>query len=108
MGGVLLRRGQSSSDQTPARFRVAAGRVGLTVRRGMGLDEIARQFAALPPPERALFSAMVRAHDVFNGPKWREEIARRNRAIEAGTGVRVVNATEVLAAKAAEKETPNG
>ena len=67
----------------------------------MGLDDLARQFAALSPHEQALFRAMIRAHEVFNSPSWREEIARRNRAVEAGRGVRVVNATEVLAARSA-------
>jgi hypothetical protein len=67
----------------------------------MGIEELARQYAALPPPERAVFAAMVRAHELFNTPTWREEIARRNRAIEGGSGVRVFNATEVEAVRAA-------
>jgi len=65
----------------------------------MGIDNLARQFAALPPHERALFASMVRAHGVFNNAAWRAELARRNRALDAGSGVRVVNATEVLAAR---------
>ncbi len=70
----------------------------------MGIDDLARQFAALPAQERALFAAMVRAQAVFNSPHWRTEIARRNRAIEAGKAVRVVNVTEVLAQKTAAAE----
>lgn len=72
----------------------------------MGIDELARHYAALPPPERALFAAMVRAHELFNTPAWREEIARRNRAVESGKGVRVFNATEVATARAEGRESP--
>lgn len=65
----------------------------------MGIDELARQFAALPPHERALFTAMVRAHETFNNAHWKAELARRNRAVDSGNAVRVVNASEVLAQK---------
>ena len=67
----------------------------------MGIDELARQFAALPPAERALFAAMVRAHEVFNIHTWRAEIASRHRAVDAGKAVRVALATEALTGKAA-------
>jgi hypothetical protein len=69
-------------------------------RMGMSIDELARHYLALPPPERARFAAMVRAHEVFGTPTWREEIARRHRAIDAGNGVRVFNATQAEAVKA--------
>lgn len=74
---------------------------GAYVPRRMGIDDLARHFAALPPYERALFASMVRAYGVFNNAAWRAELARRNRALDAGSGVRVVNATEVLAARTA-------
>jgi hypothetical protein len=55
----------------------------------MELADLTRAYHALPPQEQALFAAVVRAHQVFNGVEWKLELARRHAALDAGREVTV-------------------
>jgi hypothetical protein len=61
------------------------------------LSEVTRAYHALPPPEQALFAAIVRAHRSFNGVEWKLELARRHAAIDAGREVSIDSVEVFLA-----------
>lgn len=53
----------------------------------MDVDALIKAYHALPAVEQSMFAAAVRAHQVFNTPEWRDEIARRNKQIDQGDSV---------------------
>ena len=55
----------------------------------MDVDALIKAYHALPAVEQSMFAAVIRAHQVFNTPEWRSELARRNQQIDHGTGVRL-------------------
>lgn len=50
----------------------------------MDVDALIKAYNALSAVEQSMFAAIVRAHQVFNSPEWREELARRNQQIDKG------------------------
>lgn len=63
---------------------IAAESANPTLSKHMGLSDLLKSYHALPPGDRAVFAAMVRAHQVFNGPAWKQELARRHQLIDDG------------------------
>lgn len=55
--------------------------------RNMDVDALIKAYTALPAVEQSVFAAMVRSHQVYNTPEWRDELARRNQQIDRGAGV---------------------
>jgi len=53
----------------------------------MDVDALIKAYNALPVVEQSMFAAVVRGHQVFNAPEWREELARRHQQIDRGTSV---------------------
>ncbi len=53
----------------------------------MDVDALIKAYNALSAVEQSVFASVVRAHQVFNSPEWREELARRNQQIDKGAGV---------------------
>jgi len=51
----------------------------------MDVDALIKAYHTLPAVEQSMFAAVVRAHQVFNTPEWREELARRHQQMDRGT-----------------------
>jgi len=62
----------------------------------MEVYALIKAYNALPAVEQSMFAAVVRAHQVFNTPEWREEIARRHQQIDRGTGVTLATVERVI------------
>jgi hypothetical protein len=53
----------------------------------MDVDALIKAYNALPAVEQSMLAAVVRAHQVFNAPEWREELARRHQQMDRGATV---------------------
>ncbi len=53
----------------------------------MDVRSLLTAYQRLGPTEQAVFAAMIRAHQEFNRPEWRDELARRHDALEGSAGV---------------------
>lgn len=53
----------------------------------MDVAALIKAYHSLPAVEQSMFAAMVRAHQIFNTPEWREELARRHQQMDRGATV---------------------
>lgn len=62
----------------------------------MDVDGLIKAYRSLPTVEQSMFAAVVRSHQVFNTPEWREEIARRHQQIDRGAGVALAAVERII------------
>jgi hypothetical protein len=51
----------------------------------MDVEALIKAYNALPAVEQSMLAAVIRAHQVFNSPEWREELARRHQLMDRGS-----------------------
>jgi len=62
----------------------------------MDVEALIKAYNSLPAVEQSMVAAVVRAHQVFNQPEWRSELARRHEQIDRGAGVGVETVERVI------------
>jgi hypothetical protein len=70
----------------------------------MGIPELTRAYAALPARDQVVFAAFVRAHQTFNTPAWKADLALRHAEMDAGQTVPVEKVVASIVESAARRE----
>lgn len=74
----------------------------------MVIAKLIREYESLTPADQAIFAAAVRAHQVLNSPRWRNEIARRHEDMESGRFAKIDEVAQLVNPARSPTENPAG